>query len=413
MKRAVKISAVFLAAVCAVILGTCARLSGTLPNEVSTFGNDRIAFENLSVFNFNTVFVKRQSNTDAICAYSGQTVAETRSDCYDGEIDLFGVIPIKQVTVHREEKRYAVPCGELFGIKFYAKGASVIECCDIPCGEETVNPGKSCGLREGDTILAINGQKIGSYRDVEEYALSSEGRSLRLSCLRGGRSFETEITPVLTDAGYRLGLWIRDSAAGLGTMTFYDPKSGRFASLGHGICDDDTQQLLQLDRAEITKVEVAGITKGADGFPGSINGYFSDESPLGSADRNSEFGLYGELFAPPSGLGPTEIAPIHEVTTGRAQILCTLGGEGPELYDIEITHVNYDESNKTKNLQITARDDRLLDKTGGIIQGMSGSPILQNGKLVGAVTHVLVTNSAKGYGIFAQNMFDEMEKSCI
>ncbi len=411
LKRAVKCSAAVLSVICAGLLIFCAVLERSLPDEITAYKNEKIVFEDLSFNNYNTVYVNKQTKLSSTCA--ANTGISAVPDITSGEIDLFNMIPVKSVTVHETDRRYVIPCGTLFGIKFYAKGAAVIRCCDIDGGSGSVNPGKECGLHQGDTICAIDGFEIASYRDVERLTAQSGGEELTLRCIREGKEFETVIKPVLTQSGYRLGLWIRDSAAGLGTMTFYDPESGRFASLGHGICDNDTGELLCLDRAEITKVEIASITKGSEGITGSINGYFSEDPPMGSAKLNSECGLYGTLSDIPNGSAPIEIAGIHEVRTGGAQILCTLDDGAPELYDIEIVKVDYDENNKTKNLQIVASDPRLREKTGGIVQGMSGSPILQNGKLAGAVTHVLVTNSAKGYGIFAQNMFDELEKSEI
>ena len=399
MKRAVKGSAAVLAVICACIFGVCSKLGKALPDELTAYKD-----ENISFTNFNTISYKNQSK-------KGSGADLTSDGLYRGNIELFNIIPVKSVTVRQTEKKYVVPCGTLFGIKFYAKGVAVIECCSVGADGSSVNPGKDCGLEPGDTILAIDGIEPECCGDVESITEKSGGCALRLLCRRDGHDFETEITPAQVGGSYRLGLWIRDSAAGLGTMTFFDPESGTFASLGHGICDDSTGGLLEIDRAELTRVEIAGITKGADGFPGSINGYFADEPPLGAATVNSDCGLYGELSYPIINAEPVEVATIQEIHRGKAQILCTLDGGEPKLYDIEITKVDYDEKNKTKNLQIIATDEELISKTGGIIQGMSGSPILQNGKLAGAVTHVLITNSVKGYGIFAQNMFDEMEKA--
>ena len=397
MKRAIRCSALLLTALCAGIFGFCARLGYLLPDEFTAYGSDVVSFTNFSTLSFH-------NQSKNITAVRGDV-----SCC--GDVSLFDIIPVKSVTVHRSEKKYVVPCGTLFGIKFYAKGAAVIRLCEIDEGGQTVCPGRDAGLLPGDTILKADGSEIRSCGDVERLTSQSGGEALHLLCRRGGRDFETDIVPAASDGSYRLGLWIKDSAAGLGTMTFYDPESGAFASLGHGICDDETGELLELDEARITAVEIAGITRGTDGCPGSINGYFRDGGGLGCATANSECGLYGTLSEPISKSAPVELAPIQEVHRGRAQILCTLDGCEPQLYDIEITKVDYDEKNKTKNLQITATDEELLQKTGGIVQGMSGCPILQNGKLAGAVTHVLITNSAKGYGIFAQNMFDEMEKA--
>ena len=323
---------------------------------------------------------------------------------------LMNIIPIKEVNVRTVPKRFVVPCGTLFGIKFHTKGISVINCNNIELGFKTVNPGEECGLRSGDTILKINGRDMTSCTDMQNEIAASGGESLNMECERQGEIFHANITPIESDGEYRVGLWIRDSCAGLGTMTFYDPETNKFAALGHGICDSDTGELLPLDSAEITQAKISTITKGTNGSPGSINGYFASDEASGNALINNETGLYGFLNNPISYFEPIEIANIQDVQKGAAQILCTLDDGEPKYYSIEITGVNYDEKNKTKNLQIVATDNRLLEKTGGIVQGMSGSPILQNGKLVGAVTHVLITNSAKGYGIFAQNMFDEIEK---
>ena len=193
-------------------------------------------------------------------------------------------------------------------------------------------------------------------------------------------------------------------------MTFYDPNSNYFAALGHGICDSDTGEIMPLGSADITSAQIGSITKGTNGIPGSINGYFDGGNAIGHAVVNNELGLYGLLYGEVPNFEPVEIANIKDVQKGKAQILCSLDGGSPKYYNIEITNVNYDPQNKTKNLQITASDTELLEKTGGIVQGMSGSPILQNGKLVGAVTHVFMTNPTKGYGIFAQNMYDEIAK---
>ena len=326
---------------------------------------------------------------------------------------LLNIIPIKEINVHATEKKLVVPCGTLFGIKFYTKGISVINCNDIDIGFRTVNPGEESGLRSGDTILRINGKDMRNCKDMQREITESGGSSISIEYDRQGQIFNTIITPVQSDGEYRVGLWIRDSCAGLGTMTFYDPATNKFAALGHGICDSDTGELLPLDSADITQAKIGSITKGSNGVPGSINGYFANENneASGRAIINNETGLYGILDEPVSYSEPVEIANIQDIHKGEAQILCTLDDGKPKYYNIEITGVNYDEKNKTKNLQIVATDNRLLEKTGGIVQGMSGSPILQNGKLVGAVTHVLVTNSAKGYGIFAQNMYEEIDKN--
>lgn len=395
----IKCISVILAVVCCGIFGVCEKYVKSFPDDITVYGNENISY-----------------NHSITISSNNQSIKEIKANADIGEISqvknltLFNIIPIKEVNVHTVEKRFVVPCGNLFGIKFYTKGISVINCNNIELGFKTVNPGAECGLRSGDTILKINGKDMTSCEDMQSEITSSGGGSLNIECERQGEIFHTVITPVQSDGEYRVGLWIRDSCAGLGTMTFYDPETNKFAALGHGICDSDTGELLPLDSAEITQAKISTITKGTNGSPGIINGYFASDETSGRALLNNETGLYGILDNPTSYFEPIEIANIQDIRKGEAQILCTLDDGEPKYYSIEITGVNYDEKNKTKNLQIVATDNRLLEKTGGIVQGMSGSPILQNGKLVGAVTHVLITNSAKGYGIFAQNMFDEIDK---
>lgn len=400
MKKAIKAVCVILSVFCTGLLTLCAQLDSKLPDEYTVYENEKFSFSD-----FNTLSFNNQSKKEI------KVNGELRSDFISGKLMLLNIIPIKDVNLHISEKKYVVPCGNIFGIKFYTKGAVIIKCADVTSESKTVNPGADCGLTSGDTILSINGSEITCCKDVTAAVQQSGGQPMSITYSREGHLSDTVIKPVATgtDGDYKLGLWIRDSCAGLGTMTFYEPKTGKFASLGHGICDSDTGSLLPLDNAVITNAEISSITKGTDGITGSINGYFADDSALGYALRNNETGLYGILDSPLDFGEPVEIANIQDVKKGPAQILCTLDGDGAKLYDIEITHVDYDENNKTKNLQITATDKRLLEKTGGIVQGMSGSPILQNGKLVGAVTHVLVTNSSKGYGIFAQSMYSELE----
>ena len=376
-----------------------------LPNEYTIYKSEAFSYGDHKLITLNDHVYK---DTKEALYFS--------EDYTSQELMLMNIIPIKEVNVHSKEKKYVVPCGDLFGIKFYTKGVVVIKCSDIVKNNKIENPGSVGGIEPGDTITHINDKEILCCNDVKQVVSSSKGSSLSVTYERQGIEYTTQLTPVSTNSGgdLHLGLWIRDSCAGLGTMTFYEPKSKSFAALGHGICDSDTGKILPLDSAYITEAKIAGITKGSPTVTGSINGYFSGgDKSLGLALRNCETGLYGTLSDIPCEAEPIEIANIQEIKKGEAQILCTLDDGKPEYYNIEITKINYDPNNKTKNLQIIATDERLLSKTGGIVQGMSGSPILQNGKLIGAVTHVLITNSAKGYGIFAQNMYDDMEKSRI
>lgn len=391
------------AAFCAFTLTTCAYLCEYLPDEYSVGKNEEFLIQD-----YTTIKYDNHSNNEIKVNISNSNSTSS------GTLTLFNIIPLKEVNVHTTEKKFVVPCGTIFGVKFYTKGVVVIKCDDIAVNGTSYNPGNDCGLTAGDTLIEIDGEEISCCEDISAAIDSKNGASVEITYIHGEETLQTSLTPVQTSIGqYKAGLWIRDSCAGLGTMTFYDPDTNCFAALGHGICDSDTNKLLPLNSAEIVNAEINNITKGSGGSPGCINGYFENDTAIGEAKLNTETGLYGKLYEPAGSCSEIEIANIQEVKRGKAQILCTLDENEPKLYDIEITHVDYDENNKTKNLQITATDEELISKTGGIVQGMSGSPILQNGKLVGAVTHVLISNSNKGFGIFAQNMYEEIEKSLI
>ena len=388
---------------CTAIFIACAGCAAVLPDEYTVYKDETFEFGDHKLITLNDHIYKNSK------AASFSTENYTTQ-----ELMLLNIIPIKEVNVHTTEKKYVVPCGNLFGIKFYTKGVVVIKCSDIILNNKTENPGSSGGLLPGDTITRINNNEVLCCNDIKEAVANCAGNIIEVTYERQGKEFNTQLTPISTGSNgdFHLGLWIRDSCAGLGTMTFYEPNSKCFASLGHGICDAETGKVLPLDSAYITEAKIASITKGSQAVTGSINGYFAGgDKTLGLALRNCETGLYGTLTETPCQAAPIEIANIQEIKKGPAQILCTLDNGKPQYYNIEITRIDYDANNRTKNLQIIATDERLLEKTGGIVQGMSGSPILQNGKLIGAVTHVLITNSAKGYGVFAQKMFDDMEKS--
>ena len=230
---------------------------------------------------------------------------------------------------------------------------------------------------------------------------------MTIEAQRGGKEFTAVLTPVYSeiDGLYKGGLWVRDSTAGIGTLTFYEPESGRFGGLGHGICDVDTNELMPLGSGEILPVAISGIVPGQRGAAGELQGYFSSDAAIGEMSANTETGVYGTLYQSPQQGETLPIAMKQQVHAGKAQILATIDGQGPQYYDIEIESVNYDENKITKNLVIKVTDSHLLERTGGIVQGLSGSPIIQDNRLAGAVTHVLVNNPQKGYGIFAETMW--------
>ncbi len=324
---------------------------------------------------------------------------------------LMGIIPIKNVNVQTSKKIKVVPCGQPFGVKIFTNGVIVVGSADIETDQGLLNPAKQAGIKEGDVIVKVNDKVVDSNEDFENIIQNSGSNLLKIFLIRNGNNIETELTPAKynIDNSFRIGLWVRDSSAGIGVMTFYNKATGVFAGLGHGICDIDTGEILSLKKGDILKVNINGIIKGSKGLPGELKGNFSDNLPIGYLFKNQETGVYGLIDNFNIEQEEISVAMKQDIKRGKAQILTTINGSSPEYYDIEISNVNYNEKFPTKNMIITITDKNLLEKTGGIVQGMSGSPIIQNGKLVGAITHVLVNDSKRGYAIFAETMISESE----
>ena len=310
-----------------------------------------------------------------------------------------------------EETRTLIPVGKAVGIKLFADGVLIVDTSEVPCGGDTVSPAEDCGLKEGDLILEANGEKVQSTEHMQ-FLLQENGEdTMVLAVQRGSRQMEVAITPVCCDDGaYRLGAWIRDSMAGVGTLTYYDPATKTYGALGHGINDVDTAKLMPLASGSIMETTVKAVRKGAEGQPGELKGDFSVQRDVGTLWANTEGGVFGTV-SDPDFIDESQALPIatrQEIHTGAATILSTVSGEETEEYTVEIVRL-YPGGQPTRNLLLRVTDERLLNTTGGIVQGMSGSPIIQDGKLVGAVTHVLVNDPTRGYGIFIENMLEAAE----
>lgn len=325
---------------------------------------------------------------------------------------LFGTFPIKTVKVNVIEQSRLVPCGQVFGVKFFTKGVMVVKMTEIETKDGAVSPAQKAGIAVGDIIETIDGTNVNTVEEMAEIVENSRGKDLAVTYLRDGKISNCVMKPLLSlsDKKYKTGIWVRDSTAGIGTMTYYNPDTGEFAGLGHGICDVDTGLLMPLLEASVVDVDITDIIKGRRGSPGELKGQF-DRVKNGYITRNTPRGIYGVMDK--DAVFSKESMPIgfsHELVEGTAHILCELDDEGIKEYEISITKINGN-AEKDKNFVIEVTDERLVEKTGGIVQGMSGSPIIQNGKLVGAVTHVLVNNPKKGYGIFIENMLNQNELS--
>lgn len=312
-----------------------------------------------------------------------------------------------------EDVRYVVPLGNAVGIKLFAQGVLVVGLSDLTTDQGLASPAQACGLQPGDVITHINGTPVSSIEEVQAMLQELHGQEMTLTITRNdvSQAVTAHAAQCSDDGQYKLGAWIRDSMAGIGTLTFADPETGLFGTLGHGINDVDTAVLMKLQSGAITPASVAGVTKGQNGRPGELRGTFSASQTLGTLYANTQSGVFGYLQDPEAVTGtPVPVAAEEEVHPGQATILSNVSGTQVEEYTVEILKV-YDDSQDTRDLMLRVTDQRLLDQTGGIVQGMSGSPILQDGKLVGAVTHVLVDHADRGYGILAQNMLDQAQQA--
>ena len=295
--------------------------------------------------------------------------------------------------------------GQSFGVKFYNDGVMVTDLEDFYDGTQQVCPFKEAGLKVNDVIKTANGKRINSNEDLHRAACESKGGAIHLEIERNGRKLSKTVTPKKNTAGtFLLGAWVKDSCAGIGTVTYYDSTHHYFAALGHGICDPQTSALLPLGSAEVLGAKINAVTKSTAGSPGSLNGYFSDKT-IGSLTKNTPLGVFGEFknmkFSNPVCL---PLADNNEVKPGEVQIYTTVDANEAKCYRAEITQIRNKNKNCNENFVIKITDETLLQKCGGIVQGMSGSPVVQNGKIAGAITHVFLNSPREGYGVLAQNM---------
>ena len=299
-------------------------------------------------------------------------------------------------------ERTVIPLGKAVGIKLFSDGVLVVGLA------EGSSPARSCGLREGDVITALDGEHVDSTEQVQSLLSDAAGEEMTLTVRRGAaRVSLTAAARQSADGTWQLGAWIRDSMAGIGTLTYYDPATGQYGALGHGITDVDTAQLMPLASGSIMETTVKAVKKGVKGDPGELKGDFSVQRDVGTVTVNSDGGIFGTVADPDflAGGTPVPVAAARQISTGPATILSTVSGSDTAEYTVEIIRL-YGAEEPTRNMLLRITDPRLLSATGGIVQGMSGSPILQNGRIVGAVTHVLLNDPTRGYGIFIENMLD-------
>ena len=329
------------------------------------------------------------------------------------KVKLFDIFTVKDVDLSVIQKTKVIPVGQIAGLKLYTHGVMVVGLSEITNkNDEKVKPYETKDIKEGDTIIQVNGIDIIDTEHLVKVVNDSKGEKVNIKYLRNGEEKIESITPIKTSkTGYKLGLWVRDSAAGIGTLTYYEPKSKTFAALGHGITDVDTGNLIDISNGEFLTTKILSIVKGLRGYPGKIQGTIDNQKNIGKIYKNSNLGIYGKLENLDAinieNQNSLEVANRNEIELGKACILCSLDGGVAKEYEIEIEKIFKKNNDDNKSMLIKITDENLIEKTGGIVQGMSGSPIIQNGKFIGAVTNVLVNEPTSGYAIFGDLMIRE------
>lgn len=372
-----------------------------LPSEITILKGEEL--------NLKTIY---GINLSRVATVSNEVVNKTTI-----EVDLFGKVKVKDINVTSIENYEVVPVGKLIGLKLYTNGVLIVGMTEI---EDIHNikqkPYETENIKEGDTIIKVNEFEISSIEDLQKAVNSSSGETVNLTLIRDGEFFTCNIRPAEVEKNkYKLGLWVKDAATGVGTMSFYEPDSKWFAALGHGISDLDTDRLIEIDSGELVTSKIISIQKSESGEAGEIRGSIAGQSTIGEVEANTDFGIYGKL----NNLSKLNIdinnkLPValrSEIELGQAKMICTLDDGITREYDVEIEKIFINNNQNNKSMQIRITDQELLQKTGGIIRGLSGAPIIQNGKFIGAITNVLVNEPERGYAIFGDIMIKELLKA--
>lgn len=391
----------------------------SIPDSIILFEDDDFIYETIAGIKIEEEESNKKEQTISVGAditsenKSTENKEEFVSQTKTYNLSLLGV-KVKTVTASVISNRKVIPLGNLAGLKLYTEGVLVVGLDQIE-GEDgkIYKPYEELGIEQGDSIIKINNDEVDTTEELLECVSKSKGKTISITYLKDGKTIESSVTPVKTgDNTYKLGLWVRDAAAGVGTLSFYDPSTNSIASLGHGIQDVDTGEMVDISSGEFVTSEIVNIQKGEEDNPGRIEGSIEESSTIGGIYSNTRFGVYGYITNKEilnlDESQAMEVALRNEIEEGDATIICTLEDGVKEEYSIKIQKIfrNNNEDNKSMIIKVT--DERLLEKTGGIIQGMSGSPIMQNGKFVGVLTHVLVSDPTTGYGVFADLMVNEL-----
>ena len=375
-----------------------------LPNNIILIQGEQLKLDTILGIN-----VKNAETMQASSNLNNSIVDETGKMTLN--LSLFNLFPVKAVTVNVIPKTSVIPLGKAIGMKMYTEGVLVVGMSEI----EGKKPYENSGIETGDKIIEVNNQEINNTDELIACVNSSKGETVEIKYISDTEEKVANIEPVKTaNNEYKLGLWVRDAAAGVGTLTFYEPSTGNFGALGHGINDVDTYELIDIANGELVTTNIVDIVKGQNGTPGEIRGTIDNGITVGAIAKNTSFGVYGQI----SNINrlnidsskAMEVANRNEIKTGKAEIICELENGTTKTYEIEIQKIFLENNENNKSMLIKITDEELFEKTGGIIQGMSGAPIIQNGKFIGAVTHVLVNDCKMGYAVFGDLMIKQMRE---
>ncbi|WP_121611898.1 SpoIVB peptidase [Mesobacillus foraminis] len=384
----------------------------SIPKQVTLFEGDKLDFSNsVSV----EASVNKPSDNIEIDQKTNMVSLEAKEHGKDEVVLELAGFPIKKVDVNVLKDFRVMPGGQSIGVKLNTVGVLVVGHHQVQAEEGRVSPGETAGIKVGDIITEINGTRIDKMSDVGPFVQKAgeSGQPMDIVIKRENQKVRTKLEPKKDkqENTFKLGLYIRDSAAGIGTMTFYHPESKKYGALGHVISDMDTKKPIVVEDGQIVRSTVTSIEKGANGDPGEkLARFSSDRQVIGNIKLNSPYGIFGELN---NGIKngimdkPMPIALSHQVKEGPAKILTVVDNDEVKLFDIEIVSTIPQKFPATKGMVIKVTDPKLLEKTGGIVQGMSGSPIIQDNKLIGAVTHVFVNDPTSGYGVHIEWMLNE------
>lgn len=369
---------------------------------------------NISNLKSNIILLEGEKYNFNLCPFIN--VSETTSVSYNNEnkyqieLKLFGKVNLKEISVTEIKNLEVIPSGEVIGLKLYTNGVLIVGMSEVEDFQKRkVKPYEIAEIKEGDTIIQIDEEEIDSVKTLKSVVNKSGGKELKLTIVREGTVVTSNILPAQTSKNeYKLGLWVRDAATGVGTLTYYNPSTNQFGALGHGISDSDTGRMIDIESGELVTSKIVSITKGVSGTAGEIRGTILNQPTIGTVSKNTNFGIFGNLNDLENlnldYSKKMKVALRDEIQEGDAKIYCNIDGDDVREYKIRIEKIYYDNDYDNKSFLIKVTDENLLNKTGGIIRGLSGAPIIQNNKLVGAVTNVLLAKPEIGYGIFADLM---------